>query len=144
MDKSSNVNDASPQHSKAPDEWKNIRASKGPYKGLCMEVAESIIITAHCSDKKEQQWKLSRHGEIVNRDGRCMTPAENGGGKTMLAQACEQSDPQMWEFQEGRVWSGVLCLTIRGPSTAPSAEIQTWNTAEIPEPADEMYWTLSA
>nr|WP_237270737.1 ricin-type beta-trefoil lectin domain protein [Streptomyces caniscabiei] len=108
-----------------------------------MEATESAIVTAPCSDKKEQQWKLSRRGEIVNHGGRCMAPEKNGGGATMLAQACEQSDPQVWEFQEGRVWSGVLCLTIRGPSTAPSADIQTWDTVEKPEPADEMYWTLS-
>lgn len=109
-----------------------------------MAAQGGTVVTAFCADDKTQLWKADSGGEIVNDNGLCMTPAGLNGGKTMLVQTCEQNTFQQWSFHDGRMWSGMLCLTVRGPYDTPGATIQTWDTAQVPEPADEMYWKLSA
>ncbi|MFD5948149.1 RICIN domain-containing protein [Streptomyces collinus] len=123
--------------------WQHIRATNSSYRGLCMEAEGGAVITATCSDSKDQLWKTTARGEIITRDGRCLTSTGVGGGQTMLTQACTGRDGQKWKSRDGRIWLGSLCLTIRGPSTTPGSAIQTWNTEEDPKPADEMYWSLS-
>jgi hypothetical protein len=108
-----------------------------------MEAGEDTVVTATCADSKGQHWRTTDRGEVVNREGRCLTAAGTGGGQKVLAQVCTGSAAQRWKFREGRVWLGSLCLTIRGPYDTPGAVMQTWNTEEDPKPADEMYWKLS-
>ncbi|MEW2614248.1 RICIN domain-containing protein [Streptomyces sp. NPDC047880] len=141
VDGSASMN--SPEPLEKSTNWKHISATKSPYKGLCLEAEGQKVVTATCRDSKAQLWTATDRGEIVNHDARCLTPEGFGGGQTMIAQVCNGSNLQKWEMREGRIWSDSLCLTIRGPYTDPGAAIQTWNTAEDPKPANEMYWSLS-
>ncbi|MFJ7337936.1 ricin-type beta-trefoil lectin domain protein [Streptomyces sp. NPDC101110] len=134
----------SPQPRKKSATWQHIRAMNSPYKGLCMAAEGDAVVTAPCLDSKAQLWKTTDRGEIITRDGRCLSPEGLGGGQTMLTQACTGSAAQKWKWRDGRMWSDALCLTIRGPYATPGATIQTWNTEQDPKPADEMFWGLSA
>jgi len=117
-----------------------IRATRASYAGLCMAVDGNTVVTAVCTGAESQQWTTDDSGHIVSSNGQCMDPAGAGGGQPLLVTSCAASAMQEWHFVGGRIMSGELCLTIRGPSTTPGTTIQTWNTQEDSTLADEMYW----
>lgn len=117
-----------------------IRATRASYAGLCMAADGNTVVTAVCTGAESQQWTTDDSGHIVSSNGQCMDPAGAGGGQSLLVTSCTASAMQEWHFVGGRIMSGELCLTIRGPSTTPGTTIQTWNTQEDSTLADEMYW----
>lgn len=120
-----------------------IRATRASYAGLCMAVDGDAVVTAECTGARSEQWTTDEAGQIVSSDGRCMDPIGVGGGQPLLVVPCTTSDMQQWQFVNGRIMSGNLCLTIWGPYTRPGTHIQTWNTQQDPALADEMYWELA-
>jgi len=131
--------------SSAPDRTTHgahLRATKGAFVGLCMEAAGDALVTARCATTDDQLWTRTDRGEIVGSDGGCMTPDGAGGGVRMRIAPCDGGADQQWRFSDGRIMSGVLCLTIYGPYTDPGTWIQTWNTSEDPHLADEEFWRL--
>ncbi|MFJ4474841.1 ricin-type beta-trefoil lectin domain protein [Streptomyces xanthochromogenes] len=122
-----------------------IKATKGPYVGLCLAAQGDKVVTAYCgTGNSVLLWKVSSAGEIVSSEGRCITPAGLQGGQPMLLRECVHSSAQKWRFTSGRIMSGPLCLTIYGPYTTPGTAMQTWNTAQDPHLADEQFWKLSS
>ncbi|MBB5812267.1 hypothetical protein [Streptomyces collinus] len=55
VDGSASINSAKPP--KKSTTWGHIRATKSPFKGLCLEAEGDTVVTANCRDSKEQLWK---------------------------------------------------------------------------------------